>query len=232
MPQRPPGPAKLPHAPTSDPGGFPSHPGRQCWRGCGLPTCLIGDGRGYAPSPKVSTSISFQVQDGREEGGARFLLAGHSGGPEGDRDLGPGWRAPGRWGATWGEGGTLSPACFPSLSRSAPSPQARAQSEAREVRSVKLRQAGVSKGNWHQSSQRSRLPSHPQKIQPWDLQSTFSGASASVEVSRELPWRQLAVGTQDFSLVLSVFCIRQPQKSLWTETLQLELVNITDLVSV
>lgn len=101
MPQRPPGPAKLPHAPTSDPGGFPSHPGRQCWRGCGLPTCLIGDGRGYAPSPKVSTSISFQVQDGREEGGARFLLAGHSGGPEGDRDLGPGWRAPGRWGG-WG----------------------------------------------------------------------------------------------------------------------------------
>lgn len=41
----------------------------------------------------------------------------------------------------------------------------------------------------------------------------FSGASASVEVSRELPWRQLAVGTQDFSLALSVFCIRQPQKS-------------------
>lgn len=158
-------------------------------------------------------------------------------GPPGDPGPQPGAphrcpRAPGRWGATWGEGGTLSPACFPSLSRSAPSPQARAQSEAREVRSVKLRQAGVSKGNWHQSSQRSRLPSYPQKIQPWDLQSTFSGASASVEVSRELPWRQLAVGTQDFSLVLSVFCIRQPQKSLWTETLQLELVNITDLVSV
>ena len=49
------------------------------------------------PLQKVSTSISFQVQDG--VGGWRFLLAGHSRGPEGDRDLGPGWRAPGRWGA-------------------------------------------------------------------------------------------------------------------------------------
>lgn len=94
-----PGPASPPptHAtPASDPGCLTSHPGRQPWRGCGaphVPGCRC-EGLG-PPLQKVPTSIPFQVRD---EGGEGDPPRRPFKRPEGDRDLGPGWRAPGRGG--------------------------------------------------------------------------------------------------------------------------------------
>lgn len=51
VPQRPPGPQSSPRTHLR-PRWFPLPPWETVLEAVGLPTCLIGDGRGYAPSPK------------------------------------------------------------------------------------------------------------------------------------------------------------------------------------
>ena len=117
--------------------------------------------------------------------------------PEGSGDGGGPWGG----GVPPGGGRHPQPSLLPISVKVGPFPHALAGSEAREARPGNLQPSGISKGIWHWKSQRSSFPSCPWNIQPWGWPSVFCGTKASIEVSWQLLGRQLAVGTQDSSLL-------------------------------